>query len=414
MKACIISIGDELLIGQVINTNAGYIGQLLTAVGIQTESVVTIGDDAGQIKSSVEQAMAKYPIVITTGGLGPTKDDITIRTIAELFDSELTFSEYAWEHLSDIIRKFGREPTDAHRQQCFLPEKANLMHNGMGTAPGLHFSIEGRHLFVLPGVPYEMRHLMKSGVLPAIHKAFANLADRRYRTFSTVGEGESRLAELIEDIESSLPEHFGIAYLPRLGQVRVRLFGAVDNESDNGLFEDVSKMLEDRLQRYLYSTENASLAEAVGQMLKKRGFTLSVAESCTGGYTGHLITAVPGSSEYFIGGGITYSNELKMSILGVQQATLVANGAVSEQTAREMAEGARNVFGSDIALSITGVAGPGGGSEEKPVGTVWMAVAGSSETFTRRFSFTKDRRRNIELSGVAALNMVRKFLMRNT
>ncbi len=413
MKACIISIGDELLIGQVINTNAGYIGQLLTAVGIETDSVITIGDEGDQIKTTVESALAQYPIVITTGGLGPTKDDITIRTIAELLDSELTFSEYAWEHLSDIIRKFGREPTEAHRQQCYLPEKANLLHNGMGTAPGLHFDQGGHHLFVLPGVPYEMRHLMKSGVLPALHNAFDDLAERRYRTFSTVGEGESRLAELIEDIESSLPENFGIAYLPRLGQVRVRLFGAIAQESDNEIFETLSAQLEERLARYLYSTENASLAEAIGQMLKSRNMTLSVAESCTGGYTGHLITAVPGSSEYFVGGGITYSNDLKMSLLGVRESTLHEHGAVSEATAREMAEGARKAFNSDIAVSITGVAGPGGGSEAKPVGTVWMAVAGESQTFAKQFLFSKDRRRNIELSAVAALNMVRKFLMRN-
>jgi competence/damage-inducible protein CinA-like protein len=412
MKCGIVSIGDELLIGQVVNTNAAVIGQYLTGVGIEVMSVVTIGDSLEEIQKHIEAALDQWDIVVTTGGLGPTRDDMTSKAVASIFGVELVFSKAVFDRLAKIIRRFGKEPTAAHRAQCYLPTNAELIQNTKGTAPGMYFKKEGKHLFVLPGIPYEMRHLMESGVLPRLKALFPDPGQRIYRTFSTVGEGESRLAERIEDIEDHLPPFLKIAYLPSAGRVRIRLMGAIHSDEEMKNFEITCEAISLGLGEFVFAEEDITLPEAIGRMLLKRHATLSVAESCTGGFVGHLMTSVAGSSEYFVGGAITYSNALKHSILGVQLDTLEKYGAVSQQTVEEMATGAVRAFRSDYAVAITGIAGPGGGSDEKPVGTVWIAVASSDEVEARHFRFIKDRTRNIELSAIMALNMVRKFLKR--
>ncbi|RLD21793.1 MAG: damage-inducible protein CinA, partial [Bacteroidetes bacterium] len=310
-------------------------------------------------------------------------------------------------------RQFGKEPTKAHRAQCYLPPNAEIFPNMKGTAPGMHFEKNGNHLFVLPGVPYEMRYLMEHGVLPKLNVLYTDLGQQIYKTFSTVGEGESRLAERITDVEDHLPSFLKIAYLPSVGRVRIRLMGGIHSDDDMKIFENTCEVISQRLGAFVFAEEDISLPEAIGRMLKRRNATLSVAESCTGGYTGHLMTSIAGSSEYFEGGAITYSNALKHSILGVQMSTLETFGAVSRETAEAMATGAVRVFHSDYAVAITGIAGPGGGSDEKPVGTVWIAVAGKDAVESRIWRFTKDRARNIELSAIMALNMVRNFLKRN-
>jgi len=410
MKCGIISIGDELLIGQVVNTNAAVIGQYLTGIGVEMMSVVTIGDGLTEIREQVENALDLYDIVITTGGLGPTRDDMTTTAIASIFNVELSFSQDAFDHLKKIIRPFGKEPTEAHRAQCYLPNNAELFLNMKGTAPGMHFEKEGKHLFVLPGVPYEMRYLMENGVIPKLNELFPDLGEQIYKTFATVGVGESRLAERIIDIEDHLPSYLKIAYLPSVGRVRIRIMGRIHTDEEMKVFENTCAVISQRLREFVFAEEDISLQEAIGLMLLKRKATLSVAESCTGGYTGHLMTSIAGSSAYFEGGAITYSNALKHSVLGVQDETLDKYGAVSQQTVEEMATGAVRVFHSDYAVAITGTAGPGGGSGEKPVGTVWIAVASRDEVLSRKWRFTKDRARNIELSAIMALNMVRKFL----
>ena len=413
MKCGLISIGDELLIGQVINTNATVIGQYLTGIGVEMASVVTIGDVLNQIQEHIEDALAKYDIVITTGGLGPTRDDMTNAAVASIFNVELCFSQDAFDHLEKVIRLFGKEPTKAHRAQCYLPPNAEIFPNMKGTAPGMHFEKDGNHLFVLPGVPYEMRYLMEHGVLPKLNALYPDLGQQIYKTFATVGEGESRLAERITDVEDNLPSYLKLAYLPSVGRVRIRLMGQIHTDEEMKVFENTCDIISERLGEFVFAEEDISLPEAIGRMLLKRNATISVAESCTGGYVGHLMTSISGSSDYFEGGAITYSNTLKHSILGVHQDTLEKFGAVSQETAEEMAIGALRSFRTDYAVAITGIAGPGGGSDEKPVGTVWIAVASRGEVEARLYRFTKDRARNIELSAIMALNMVRKFLKSN-
>lgn len=412
MKCGIISIGDELLIGQVVNSNAAVIGQYLTGIGVEVGSVVTIGDDLNEIQAHVSSALEQWDIVITTGGLGPTRDDMTTKAVASVFDVELKFSQDTYDRLSKIIRQFGKEPTKAHEAQCYLPSNAELFPNMKGTAPGMYFDANGKHLFVLPGVPYEMRYLMENGVIPKLGELWQDLGQRIYKTFATVGEGESRLAERIVDIEDQLPSFIKIAYLPAVGRVRIRIMGTIHTDEELTAYNNICESVGQRLGDFVYAEEDITLAEAIGQLLLERNATLSVAESCTGGFTGHLMTSVPGSSAYFVGGAITYSNAIKRDILGVKSATLDDYGAVSQQTAEEMAIGALQRFRSDYAVAITGVAGPDGGSDEKPVGTVWISVAGNDDVYSYKWNFTKDRARNIELSAIAGLNMVRKFLKR--
>ena len=413
MKCQLISIGDELLIGQVVNTNAARIGQMMTGIGVEIDSVLSIGDSHEKIRDAITDALGKYPIVITTGGLGPTKDDITVRAIADAIGSEIVFYQEAYDHLEAILAQFGKTPTESHRQQCFLPDGVRMMTNKVGTAPGMHFERNGSHLYVLPGVPHEMIYLMEHEVLPSIRDSVPGLQETTYRTIATVGEGESRLAERLTDIEDNLPDYIRIAYLPAPGRVRVRVLLTQNGPERSKHFDEVCAAIRERLDKFVYAVEDISLQDVIGRLLLERSATLSLAESCTGGYTSHLITSIPGSSRYFVGGGVTYSNELKENILGVRHETLAVHGAVSEQTAEEMAIGACKAFGSDLAVSITGIAGPDGGSDEKPVGTVWIAVSNGSDTKSKQFRFTRNREINIQLSAIAALNMLRKFLSRS-
>ena len=413
MQAEILSIGDELLIGQVVNTNAATIGQALTGVGIPVVHGSVIRDDLDDIVTGLKRAWQRSDIIVLTGGLGPTRDDKTVAAVAAFFDSPLVFSESTWSRLNTMFAQFGRTPTEAHRQQCMLPADADLLTNRLGTAPGMHFSKDGRHLFVMPGVPYEMEGILAEYVIPRIRNGLNGVVPVQVATICTVGEGESRLAEQIKDIEDGLPPGMQLAYLPRPGQVRVRITSRhTDHQEGIRQLHEVSDRIAARLAAFVYAREDIPLADALGRQLADRRLMLGVAESCTGGYLGHLITSIPGSSAWFAGGGITYSNTLKMRLLGVAEETLAQSGAVSEATAVEMARGAVQHFSADLAVAVTGIAGPDGGTPDKPVGTVWICVADANQTLTRLFHFGKDRARNIELSAVSALNLVRKFLTR--
>ena len=411
MKVHLLTIGDELLIGQVVDNNSAWMGRQLNLAGIQVAGIVSAPDEHDDIVDAIGHCLQRSQVVIMTGGLGPTKDDVTKKAIAEYYGVGFVFSQETYERLVRIFQRLGRPVTEALRQQCFMPQNAELLLNHMGTAPGMWMEENGRVLISLPGVPYEMKHLMETAVIPRLLERFP-VAPRKHRTVLTAGEGESTIADRLEKFEDELPADLRLAYLPSLGQVRLRLTATGHSEPVlDRLLETQVARLQALLPDLIYGYEAESLEEAVGRILRERGLRLATAESCTGGYLAHRITSVPGSSDYFLGSVVAYANEIKIAQLGVAEATLQTHGAVSEQTVREMAEGVRQRFGADIAVATSGVAGPGGGSPEKPVGTIWLAVADRERTFAYRLQAGKDREKNIQWSTVYALNFLRRFAL---
>ncbi|MBL7825035.1 MAG: CinA family nicotinamide mononucleotide deamidase-related protein, partial [Saprospiraceae bacterium] len=349
-------------------------------------------------------------------GLGPTKDDITKKTLAGMFNSGMSFHPETFDRIAAYFEKIGRVVPPAMRDQATLPDVAEILTNKVGTAPGMWFERDGKVLVSLPGVPFEMEHLMTHEVLPRIKKRFTS-RPIIHRTLQTAGEGESNIAKRIESFEDSLPPYIKLAYLPSLGQVRLRLTaiwpGAVTADAEtvlNAELDQKADELQAIIPELVFGRENETLQETVGKTMRSRGLTLGIAESCTGGYLSHLITSVPGASDYFMGAMVTYSNELKIEKLGVDPSMIEQHGAVSEVTVCAMAEGALKTLGVDIAVAITGIAGPGGGTPEKPVGTVWMAVSGMGHTSTVKHIFGRDRVKNIHMASIYALILLRRFL----
>lgn len=413
MTVHIITIGDEILIGQIVDTNSAWMGQQLNLIGAAVTGITTVGDGAEEIRGALDRATRLADVVLITGGLGPTKDDITKKVIAEFFETELVFHEPTYERLERFFRKLGREPTAAHRLQCLLPANAEVLVNKMGTAPGMWFEYNGSVIVSMPGVPYEMQYLMTNEVMPRLQEKFPVQAIFHH-TWMTAGEGESRIAERLEAIEDNLPAHIKLAYLPNLGYVRVRLSGtAMDADALQVEVMAQAGRIREALGELIYGANDESLEENLGNLLRKKGLSLSTAESCTGGYVAHLVTSVPGSSDYFKGSVVAYANDVKQALLGVQADTLKQYGAVSEQTVREMVSGTIHLLKTDLAVSISGIAGPGGGSPEKPVGTIWMAVGNSEIIEVFKLQAGKDRSKNIQYAGNIALNLVRKFVLRH-
>ncbi len=418
MDVYLLIIGDEILLGQVIDTNSAWIGQQLSLHGYRVVGKTAVPDARADILAALDAAARRAPVVITTGGLGPTKDDITRGALAEYFDSRLVFHQETYERIAAYFARIGKPLPESARLQATVPEKAILLTNKVGSAPGMWFEREGKVFVSLPGVPFEMQYLMTEEVLPRLQKRFPG-SPLVHRTLRTAGEGESTIAKRLEAFEDALPDHIRLAYLPSLGQVRLRLSGrwpeaTVPPDAADRLKTEVeayAEKLRQLLPDVIYGAEDDTLEQVVGRLLCEQGRTLGCAESCTGGYVSHLITTVPGSSEYFTGSIISYSNEIKQSLLGVRAETLRQFGAVSEQTVLEMARGALEVLKVDIALSVSGIAGPGGGTPEKPVGTVWMAVADRERSVAQKHVFARDRLKNIQLAAVFGLNMVRKFLL---
>ena len=411
MKAYILTIGDEILIGQVTDTNATYMAAALAEEGYQIVEHLSVADSRAAILTGLERATAAADLVLITGGLGPTKDDITKKVLADHFGTKLEFHQETWERLTRLYQRFGREPSHSHRVQCELPVDATILTNKRGTAPGMWFEDGGKIVVSMPGVPYEMRYLMQHEVLPRLRDQYDTSDKTRSLTILTAGAGESTIAELIEAIEDSLPEHLSLAYLPNLGTVRLRLTTrGNDEEAMQAELEDYHQQIKAIIGDLIYGYGKEDLAAAVGRRLQVRGQTVVTAESCTGGAMAAAFTGNAGSSAYFLGGAVTYSNELKQNLLGVQARTLVQYGAVSEPTVREMAEGARERLGADYAIAASGIAGPGGGSEEKPVGTIWVAVAGPNGTQVRLLKAGKDRKRNITFTALQGLNTLRRIL----
>ncbi|WPZ10652.1 competence/damage-inducible protein A [Roseivirga spongicola] len=408
----ILTIGDEILYGQITDTNSQWISSELDQLGIKVVRKTTVGDTEEAILGAFAEAEARADMVLITGGLGPTNDDLTMPMLAQYFDSEIVMNESVLTHVKHFFESRGRTFTELNKRQALVPKAAEVLHNELGTAPGTWYEKNGKVFVSMPGVPHEMKNLMKTLVLPKL-ASFFQTPVIYHKLIKTVGIGESFLADKIKDWEESLPEHISLAYLPSVGQVKLRLTAIGDNREH--LKKDVQDLIDDLMPlagSYIYGYDNTTLEEAVGQLLKAKGKTIALAESCSGGYVQHKITTIAGSSEYFQGGVVPYHNNHKVNLLGVKPATLEVHGAVSEACVKEMAEGARKLFNADIGASSSGIAGPGGGSEEKPVGTVWIAFADEKETITKKLQLTQNRLLNIELTQISVLNLVRKSLSR--
>jgi len=408
----ILTIGDEILYGQITDTNSQWISSELDQLGIRVIRKTTVGDTKEAILGAFAEAENRADMVLITGGLGPTNDDLTMPMLAQYFDSEIVMNEAVLEHVKHFFESRGRTFTELNKRQALVPEVAEVLHNEMGTAPGTWYERNGKVFVSMPGVPHEMKNLMKTLVLPKLAKFFKTPVIY-HKLIKTVGIGESFLADKIKDWEDSLPQHISLAYLPSVGQVRLRLTAVGEHRDE--LKADVQKLIDKLIplaESYIYGYDDTTLEEAVGQLLKAQGKTIALAESCSGGYVQHKITTIAGSSEYFQGGVVPYHNHHKINVLGVKPETLEAHGAVSEECVKEMAEGVRTLFKADIGASSSGIAGPGGGTEEKPVGTVWIAFADGKETITKKLQLTQNRLLNIELTQIAVLNLVRKSLNR--
>jgi len=413
MNVTIINIGDELLIGQVVNTNASTMARILTEAGMEVGKTVVVGDSRDDIWQAVDAAMHSSDTVLVTGGLGPTKDDITKKLLCEYFGSELVESEVALENVKRLFAVRGFELTPVNRAQALVPKCCEVLNNDVGTAPCMWFEREGKVLVSLPGVPHEMEWLMANRVITKLQETF-KMETIINKNILTQGIGESFLSDLIEPWELALPKCIRLAYLPVAGMTKLRLTARGTQAAS--LRTAIDKAVEGLYKiagQYIVGEDCETLAELVHKTLTERGLTLATAESCTGGTIASQLTAQAGASAYFKGGVVAYSNEVKECALGVQHSTLEAHGAVSEETAREMAEGVRKRLGADLAIATTGIAGPDGGTKEKPVGTVWIAVADATHTEAQLLSFPGRRRQqNIDRTVNQAFSMLMKLIVK--
>lgn len=429
MNAGIIIIGDEILIGQVVDINSSWISREMNKIGFRTETVITVGDDGKSISDAIDRCLEVADVVFMTGGLGPTKDDITKKVICEKFGTELVLNEEVLANVAEMLGRRGIALTENNRGQALVPATATVINNAVGTAPGIMMEVPsnslpetlpersrrasrrvelvGRNklLFSMPGVPFEMRYLMEHEIIPLIKKHY-NLKPVFHKTLLLTGIAESILAEKISDWEDSLAKNVRLAYLPAYSSIRLRLSVYQPDDTTesyiNAKVEELKRIVPENIIAY----EDIKLEELVGKLLKDRHCTVATAESCTGGKVASLITSVSGSSEYYKGSVVSYCNEVKADVLGVSRADLEKYGAVSSTVAEQMASGVRRLLKTDYAVATTGIAGPTGGSDEKPVGTVWIAVATPTRVVSRKYVFGKDRSINIERFAASALSML--------
>ncbi|MCS5634607.1 MAG: competence/damage-inducible protein A [Candidatus Marinimicrobia bacterium] len=403
MNVGLITIGNELLSGFTTDTNSAWIGQSVLEVGAEITWHVTIGDQYNHITAALDQVPEDIKVVLVTGGLGPTHDDITQKTLFKYFDVQPVFDEDYWNILNARMVKRARVMPEINKNQAIRPNKGSVIPNNSGSARGLHLNNDRMDVFAMPGVHREMKDMMSNTIIPWIHD---KTKSKIYvRTLRTTGAMESVLAEKLVDVTDNT-RPVTVAFLPQFTGVDIRL----TCPKKNPLIE-IEEKIRDRVDKYIYATGIVNLEETVGDMLVKCGYTISTAESCTGGLLGHRFTNVPGSSTYYLGGVVSYSNDMKMKTLGVQENTLQEFGAVSKQTATEMAQGVRDLFGSDLAIAVTGIAGPGGGTAEKPVGLVYITLVHNDTVWAKEFKFFTDRKLNKQLSSQVALNMVRIHLL---
>ena len=406
-----ISIGDELLIGQVINTNAAWLGARLSDAGFQLDSVLTIGDSEGAILDALESCM-DADLVLVTGGLGPTADDITKPTVCKFFETELEFCQAAYDNVISLFKRRGFPMSERNRGQAFLPKSFQYVPNTYGTAPCMWLEKKGVVFAFMPGVPFEMKGIFTDELLPRIKERFQSVPYEK-RVIMTTGIGESFLADMIRDWEDNLPGFLSLAYLPQHGMVRLRLSGR--HEDAKLLHETLDKEVERLTQlipNYIFAMEDIPIEKAVFELLMNKGQTFASAESCTGGNIAHVITLIPGSSEVFKGTAVTYATPMKTKVLGVPAETIERFGVVSQQVVEGMAQSVRDLMEADFGVATTGVAGPSGGTEETPVGTVWVGVASANGVVSKCFNFGKDRENVINRATIAAYEMLRQEIIR--
>ncbi len=406
--ASIITIGDELLIGQVVDTNSAWMAQELNKIGISIKHRIAVGDVWDDIWYALDEESKQAKIIFITGGLGPTSDDITKPLLCKYFDGKLKIDEDTLAHVTNIFLDVLKRPMiDLNLKQAEVPDTCTVLRNDKGTAPGMMFEKNGKIFISLPGVPHEMKWIMSNVVLPMLPSK-VKTTNIEHRTLLTAGIGESFLAELVKEEEIALPPQIKLAYLPNSGMVRLRLTAIGDNKEmlskQINLYFNAFKI---KVKDYLVIDEDLPMHSLIGRLLKDRGQTVSTAESCTGGYIAHLITSIPGASAYFKGSVVSYDNSIKTSVLDVPESTLETFGAVSEETVILMAKNVREIMQTDFSIAVSGIMGPDGGTVEKPVGKVWIAVANNKEISTKSFEFRYNRERNIELTAINALNMLR-------
>lgn len=408
MQVKIMTIGDELLIGQVIDSNSAWLGSQLEAYNIKVSEIRSIQDEEEVIIRNLDDMLSTSDAVIITGGLGPTKDDVTKKALANYLEVGLEYRDEIYDHIVKLFKRFKYKIKESHKTQAFVPEGCTVIKNNMGTAQGMWLEKNDKVILSMPGVPYEMKYIMENGGLEKL-SARNNGAKIYHKTIMTAGWGETMIEEAITKIVNALPPYIKIAYLPGLGKVRVRVSSSAGK--DDSEVKSIISQITEKLGDIVYGYDDISLEETIGIRLKEKGLKLGTAESCTGGNVASMITRIPGSSSYFQGSVVAYANEVKISQLAVKQETLEAFGAVSEETVKEMVAGAISTLNVDVAIAVSGIAGPGGGSLEKPVGTIWIAVGNSKRTISRKFQLTKNRLKNIEYTSIASLNMLRKFLL---
>ena len=414
MLAEIITIGDEILVGQTVDTNSNYMARELNFLGLQVHQITTVADDREHILHALADAQKRSDAVLITGGLGPTKDDITRSTLCEFFETRLINHDPTLKRIQDMFRAFGKEMMDVHYQQAMVPESCIALENQKGTAPGMWFEHQGVVFVSMPGVPREMMGLMQHEVLPRLQKKFQT-REIAHVTVMTQGMGASSIAERIEEWADQLSrDEIKLAYLPGTAMVKLRLsrYGNPGDQQISELLNRKAKELMALLPSYAYSIGERSLPEVVGEMLRTRGETVATAESCTGGTIASLITSISGSSDYYPGSVVSYSNEVKVGTLGVSQVNLDTHGAVSKEVVEEMASGIRQMMNTTWGIATSGVAGPNGGTEEKPVGTVWIAIAGEEGVRSKVFRVGAERKSNIMRSALTALNFLRLEILR--
>lgn len=408
-----ISIGDELLIGQVINTNVAWLGEQLSAAGFQLDSALTIGDSEKAILDAFNACM-DADLVLVTGGLGPTADDITKPTVCKFFGTELEFCQAAYDNMLSIFTRRGFQMSERNRGQAMLPKACQYIPNTYGTAPCMWLEKDGTVFVFMPGVPFEMKGIFNDELLPRFRKRFHSVPYEK-RVVMTTGIGESFLADKIKDWEESLPEFLSLAYLPQYGMVRLRLSGRhEDADLLHTTLDTEIATLTTLISDYVFSMEDKPIERVVFDLLINKGVTFASAESCTGGNIAHVITLIPGSSEIFKGTAVTYATPMKTKVLGVPAPTIEQYGVVSQQVVEDMAKGVRELMEADFGVATTGVAGPGGGTEETPVGTVWIGVASATGVVSKCFNFGKDRENVINRATIAAYEMLRQQILSNT
>jgi len=410
MLAAILTVGDEILIGQVVDTNSAWLGQHLSEIGVTVKKSWSVADTHEDITLGLKQALAEADIVFMTGGLGPTKDDMTKKAIADFLGVEMFFHQDTYDRIKRIFDRMGRAMSAAHDDQCLMPVGTQILTNSMGTAPGMLFRHEGKMIISMPGVPYEMKAIMTEEVLPMLVAQVDTTIV--HKTILTIGVGETTIENELSDIISTFPSFLKIAYLPSLAQVRLRLSATgTDKTQLNNTVEAFANQIIEKLGDIIYGFGDSSLEKEIALLCHEKKINIGMAESCTGGHIASKIVSIPGSSAFFSGGFVSYSYESKVNLLHVNPATLTTYGAVSEETVKEMVNGTIDALKVDVALSVSGIAGPDGGTPDKPVGTIWICVGNKENKVTYLLKAGKDRSKNIEIASIYALNLLRKFIL---